>query len=67
MMMLYLIFFSPGYNIAGDGTPAALLPILTGKMEEELPEARRGFPNATYVDGHPWLWKNFSRYQNLKK
>jgi hypothetical protein len=35
-----------GYNIVGDGTPAALLPILTGKMEEELPEARRGYPGA---------------------
>ncbi|CAG5127274.1 unnamed protein product [Candidula unifasciata] len=27
-----------GYNIMGDGTPAALLPILTGKHEQELPE-----------------------------
>ncbi|KAK7110290.1 hypothetical protein V1264_014187 [Littorina saxatilis] len=51
-----------GYNIVGDGTPAALLPILTGKMEEELPEARRGFPGATPVDGHPWVWKDFSRH-----
>ena len=50
-----------GYNILGDGTPAALLPILTGKMEEELPEARRGFPGASTVDGHPWIWKEFSR------
>ncbi|CAF4432209.1 unnamed protein product, partial [Rotaria magnacalcarata] len=33
-----------GYNIVGDGTPAALLPILTGKTERELPEARRGQP-----------------------
>ncbi|XP_076435622.1 uncharacterized protein LOC143275425 [Babylonia areolata] len=49
-----------GYNIVGDGTPAALLPILTGKMEEELPEARRGFEGASAVDNHPWIWRNFS-------
>ena len=45
-----------GYNIVGDGTPQALLPILTGKTEPELPEARRGFCGATTVDGHPWIW-----------
>ena len=45
-----------GYNVVGDGTPQALLPILTGHSEPELPEARRGFPGATTVDGHPWLW-----------
>lgn len=50
-----------GYNIVGDGTPQALLPILTGKTEEELPEARKGHDGATYVDNHPWIWKNFSK------
>ena len=49
-----------GYNIVGDGTPQALLPILTGKTEEELPEARRGWKDAQFVDGHPWIWRNFS-------
>ena len=48
-----------GYNIVGDGTPQALLPILTGQKEEELSEARRGFPGASNVDGHPWIWKDF--------
>ena len=48
-----------GYNIVGDGTPSALLPILTGKTEQELPEARRGYKNATVVDNHPWIWKDF--------
>ena len=48
-----------GYNIVGDGTPQALLPILTGKTELELPEARRGKPGASTVDGHPWIWKDF--------
>ncbi|PVD18432.1 hypothetical protein C0Q70_20981 [Pomacea canaliculata] len=51
-----------GYNIVGDGTPAALLPILTGHHEEELPEARRGMPGAQPVDGHPWVWKEFKRH-----
>jgi hypothetical protein len=46
----------------GDGTPQALLPILTGKRETELPEARRGFPNASYVDSFPWIWKKFKKY-----
>ena len=50
-----------GYNIIGDGTPQALLPILTGHTEEELPESRRGFPNARRVDGHPWIWKDFKK------
>jgi hypothetical protein len=48
-----------GYNIVGDGTPQALLPILTGKKETELPEARRGFANSSYVDNFPWIWKNY--------
>lgn len=48
-----------GYNIVGDGTPQALLPILTGRTEQELPEARRGFAGAAPVDGHPWIWKRF--------
>lgn len=50
-----------GYNIVGDGTPQALLPILTGKSEPELPEARRGKFRAKSVDGHPWIWKDFHR------
>ncbi|CAF1058404.1 unnamed protein product [Adineta steineri] len=48
-----------GYNIVGDGTPAALLPILTGKTEKELPEARRGHIGAQTVDRFPWIWKKF--------
>jgi hypothetical protein len=48
-----------GYNIVGDGTPQALLPMLTGHTETELPEARRGFPDATHVDHFPWIWKDY--------
>ena len=50
-----------GYNIVGDGTPQALLPILTGMTEIELPEARRGFSGAKQVDGHPWIWNDLKR------
>lgn len=50
-----------GYNIVGDGTPAALLPILTGQTEEELPEARRSKADAKPVDNHPWIWKEFQK------
>lgn len=49
-----------GYNIVGDGTPQALLPILTGKAEPELAEARRGHAGAGPVDGHPWIWKELA-------
>ncbi|XP_026317912.1 uncharacterized protein LOC113228760 isoform X2 [Hyposmocoma kahamanoa] len=33
--------FLTRYNIVGDGTPASLFPILTGKTELEWPEARK--------------------------
>lgn len=48
-----------GYNIVGDGTPAALFPILTGQTEKELPESRRGYAGAKTVDEFPWIWKQF--------
>ena len=50
-----------GYNIVGDGTPQALLPLLTGRTETELPEARRGFKGARTVDDHPWIWRRLMR------
>ncbi|BFZ05687.1 hypothetical protein BsWGS_08725 [Bradybaena similaris] len=48
-----------GYNILGDGTPAAIMPILLGHREEELHEARRGYKGATSVDDFPWIFKDF--------
>ncbi|CAM4965424.1 unnamed protein product [Rotaria socialis] len=48
-----------GYNIVGDGTRAALLPLLTGKTQRELPEARRGHADAETVDQFPWIWNQF--------
>uniref|UniRef100_A0A158Q6Z7 Uncharacterized protein n=1 Tax=Elaeophora elaphi TaxID=1147741 RepID=A0A158Q6Z7_9BILA len=50
-----------GYNIVGDGTPQAFIPILTGQTEEELPLTRKRFVEASYVDEvYPFVWKNFS-------
>ena len=50
-----------GYNIVGDATTAALLPLLTGKHELELPESRKRFHGAKPVDGHPWIWKDYKK------
>ncbi|CAH0718368.1 unnamed protein product, partial [Brenthis ino] len=44
-----------GYNIVGDGTPAALFPILCGKTELELPEMRKKMNDAT-LDIVPFLF-----------
>uniref|UniRef100_A0A1I8BSW1 DUF229 domain-containing protein n=1 Tax=Meloidogyne hapla TaxID=6305 RepID=A0A1I8BSW1_MELHA len=50
-----------GYNIVGDGTPQAFIPILTGLTEEELPLTRKRYPSARYVDEvYPFAWRNFS-------
>jgi len=54
-----------GYNIVGDGTPQALLPLLTGKTETELPEARRGFDDAQPVDDHPWIWRHLKNFNYI--
>ncbi|XP_063897306.1 uncharacterized protein LOC110375425 [Helicoverpa armigera] len=39
-----------GLNVVGDGTPAALFALLTGKPEEEHPDARKAISNNVYVD-----------------
>ncbi|CAG7727356.1 unnamed protein product, partial [Allacma fusca] len=49
-----------GYNIVGDGTPQALTPILTGKTELELPEARAEMGDkANFVDVYPFIWNEY--------
>ncbi|KAH9515448.1 hypothetical protein Btru_014472 [Bulinus truncatus] len=48
-----------GYNIVGDGTVQALLPILTGHTEHDLHPARRGVPGSREVDDFPWIWNKF--------
>lgn len=52
-----------GYNVVGDGTPQALIPFLTGKIELELPETRKrmGY-KANFVDVYPMIWKNFKKH-----
>lgn len=53
------------YNIVGDGTPAALIPILTSKHEHELPSTLKTNKNGTFVDlAYPFIWKNFSKELN---
>lgn len=39
----------------GDGTPAALFPILTGKTELELPDVRKSI-NKNTLDGMPFIF-----------
>jgi len=49
-----------GYNMRGDGTAAALMPILTGRKETEIPEVRRGHSGAKPVDDIlNFIWKRF--------
>ncbi|XP_071512976.1 uncharacterized protein [Panulirus ornatus] len=51
-----------GYNIAGDGTPQQLIPMLTGKTELELPETRRRMGDqAQFVDVYPFVWNDFKK------
>ncbi|KAH8375052.1 hypothetical protein KR200_011679 [Drosophila serrata] len=50
-----------GYNIVGDGTPQALVPLLTGYTELELPETRKRFSGAGSVDSYPMIWQDFAR------
>ncbi|XP_060078647.1 uncharacterized protein LOC132558133 [Ylistrum balloti] len=47
------------YNIVGDATTAALIPILTGKTEVELPEARIHHEGTDTVNRYPMIWNNF--------
>lgn len=41
--------------------------MLMGRLEKELPEARKGFPNATYIDSWPFIIREFQEmgYQTL--
>lgn len=51
-----------GYNIVGDGTPQALIPILTGKIELELPDTRKRMGlKANYVNVYPMIWNQYKK------
>ncbi|RNA06108.1 hypothetical protein BpHYR1_016636 [Brachionus plicatilis] len=55
-------FILTGYNIVGDGTPQALIPLFTGYTEEELPSALKNDPNGKYVDeAYPFIWKELHK------
>ncbi|KAI1280284.1 hypothetical protein HDE_13899 [Halotydeus destructor] len=49
------------YNIVGDGTTAAMLGMLVGKYETELPETRKG-KSSQNVDVYPFVFKNLSEH-----
>ena len=46
-----------GYNVVEYNTRRALSALLTGRDLDELPEVRRGFKGAQYVDSFPWLFR----------
>lgn len=51
-----------GYNIVGDGTAQALIPLLTGHTELELPETRWRQYSAHWVDEvYPLIWQDYQR------
>lgn len=50
-----------GYNIVGDGTPQALIPIFTGKTELELPRTLKRLAKKEFVDVYPLVWKDFQK------
>jgi len=53
------------YNIAGDGTPANLIPMLTGSHEHKLPNTIKFTPGSSFVDEvYPFIWKDFKSKLN---
>lgn len=50
-----------GFNIIGDGTPQALIPILTGRTELELPETRKRKSESVSCDAYPMIWKMYEQ------
>lgn len=51
-----------GYNIIGDGTPQALIPLLTGYTELELPETRKRISESLFVNNYPFIFNEYSRH-----
>ncbi|XP_031634268.1 uncharacterized protein LOC116347703 [Contarinia nasturtii] len=51
-----------GYNIVGDGTPQALIPLLTGYTELELPETRKRISESGYVNSYPMIFNEYARH-----
>jgi hypothetical protein len=59
MLNVLEITILENYNSVADGTLGALLPMLTGKSEPELPNVGKGKPGSTTLDGFPWIWNEF--------
>eukprot|EP00112_Aurelia_sp_Birch-Aquarium-sp1_P005764 Seg1653.6 transcript_id=Seg1653.6/GoldUCD/mRNA.D3Y31 product="hypothetical protein" protein_id=Seg1653.6/GoldUCD/D3Y31 len=55
-------FIFDGQSIVGDGTTAQLSAMLTGALEWELPESRRGFAGAKPIDNWPFIFKNLTSH-----
>jgi hypothetical protein len=51
-----------GYNIVGEGTLRALIPIFTGKTESELPRTLKRLRDPKPVDVYPMVWKDFRNH-----
>lgn len=49
------------YNIIGDGTAQAWIPILTGKTQFEQPDTQKGVKDANFVDIYPLIWKEYEK------
>lgn len=49
------------FNIVGDGTPWAIVPLTTGRFEYELPEARKRFKNSSFLDNWPLIFRDFKK------
>lgn len=51
-----------GQSILGDGTPACMIPLLTGKLEHELPSTLKTDPNGQFVDqAYPFIWNDLHK------
>ena len=50
-----------GYNIIGDGTAQAWIPILTGKTQFEQPDVQKGVKDAQFVDIYPFIWREYEK------
>lgn len=49
------------FNIVGDGTPWAVIPLTTCHYEHELSEGRKRFTNSSFLDNWPLIFKDFKK------
>ena len=53
-------FIFDGHTVVGDSTTPQLCAILIGKLEDDLPEGRRGYRGGKAIDDWPFIMKNFT-------